>query len=318
MGSFRQKRARTCQFGHFLPIFQKLGKTWKTRWTPWNQGVIIPTLWKSLDMASRPDNLPDYKQPPIREVVVGVQFSRLPITGAHVGLFWSTLRDELSEAVEQPFLEPNLESFGPLRAAPLKFEINFAVAPSRHWLASADKSELIQLQVDRFIYNWRKTDKQAYPRFEKIQARFFHFYDKWIKFLADMKQTPSLTQWEVAYINSIDLDGEDADPGKILSFLGNQLDKAMTGPVEAGQIETQRVLVKNDAPWARFYISAKTGIRIDQKPHLVLELTVRGPATATRGEFDLAECQLDARQIIVAAFNELTTPEMHKRWEKIK
>lgn len=55
---------------------------------------------------TRPADLPDYDNPPVNEVVIGIQFDQLAITGAHIGLFWEELRDEFPKPLEQPLSSP--------------------------------------------------------------------------------------------------------------------------------------------------------------------------------------------------------------------
>jgi uncharacterized protein (TIGR04255 family) len=56
----------------------------------------------------RPADLPDYDNPPVNEVVIGIQFEHTAITGAHIGLFWEELRNEFPKASEQPPSNPEL------------------------------------------------------------------------------------------------------------------------------------------------------------------------------------------------------------------
>src|SRR5215204_1225474 len=104
---------------------------------------------------TRPADLPDYNDPPVNEVVIGIQFAKTAITGAHIGLFWQEMRDDFPNSEEMPALDPKLESFEPQRFALPSF--GFSSWPgSRHWLTSADEVHLLQVQSDRYLYNWRR------------------------------------------------------------------------------------------------------------------------------------------------------------------
>ncbi|HME67289.1 MAG TPA: hypothetical protein VKG61_20545, partial [Streptosporangiaceae bacterium] len=64
-----------------------------------------------LAMKQRPDDLPDYHNPPVDEVVIAVQFE--PIKGFlenHIQEFWRTVRADYPIAQIQPRLEGPIES----------------------------------------------------------------------------------------------------------------------------------------------------------------------------------------------------------------
>lgn len=270
-------------------------------------------------MMERPADLPDYDAPPVNEVVIGVQFARTAITGAHVGLFWEGLRDEYPNAVEQPPLDPQIESFEPQRFV---FPgVGIAAWPgSRHWLISEDQVHLVQVQADRLLYNWRRgPNNSAYPRFEVLYENFKKAADNWSNYLTKIGQSLILTQWEVTYINQI-FSPDESPPqlGEILTFWGSELESAMGGHAETGRMEAQRVLSDdNGVPWARMYINVGTGIRPDQVRLISFELTVRGPPANGDNPWDRMQEQLfKARRQIVIAFDALTTPKMHTTWGK--
>jgi uncharacterized protein (TIGR04255 family) len=264
----------------------------------------------------RPADLPDYDDPPVNEVVIGIQFNQTTITGAHVGLFWEEVRDEFPKASEQPPLEPKIESLQ-MRSfsAPM---LEFASwRGSRHWLISEDDVQLIQIQADRLLYNWRRGPRNApYPHFEALQEKFWNIATKWCDFLRRQKEVIKLTQWEVTYINHIPASDGQPSLAEALSFWGGELDRALGGVAEAGRMEAQRILTENAVPWARMYVSVVTGIRSDEVPLIAFELTVRGPAEGEDIWEALQDRVFKARQQIVNAFDTLTTPAMHALWGK--
>ena len=62
-------------------------------------------------MASRPDHLPDFRKPPLNEVVLGVQFNE-PAGYRLIRAFevWSLFREVYPEVHEQPPLAPIVET----------------------------------------------------------------------------------------------------------------------------------------------------------------------------------------------------------------
>jgi uncharacterized protein (TIGR04255 family) len=268
--------------------------------------------------AVRPADLADYDNPPVNEVVIGIQFEPTTLTGAHIGLFWEDLRDEFPKAMEQPPLEPKIEVLQPPRFSAPTFPFA-SFHGSRHWLISADDVQLIQIQADRLFYNWRRGPHNApYPHFEALQEKFWSIADNWANFLKEEAQNLRLTQWEVTYINHILTLGGQPTLADALSCWSGQLDQALGGPADTGRIEAQKILTTNNSPWARMYVSITSAIRPDQVPLIAFELTVRG---APEGEdiWETTHARLfEARRQIVTAFDTLTTPKMHAEWGKRK
>jgi uncharacterized protein (TIGR04255 family) len=269
-------------------------------------------------VAARPADLPDYDNPPVSEVVIGIQFAPVDITGAHIGLFWEELRAEFPKASEQPALEPRVEILQPMRFAPPILQFG-SWHGSRHWLSSEDDIQLIQIQADRLLYNWRRgPDNAPYPHFEALQQKFREIEEKWADFLAKWGQSLRITQWEVTYINHIlTSDGRPVLTDAV-SFLGEQLSEAMGGTLDAGRLEAQRILTEDGLPWARMYVIINTGTRSDQIPLIAFELTVRGPVEGEDALESTHDRLRKARRQIVMAFDTLTTSKMHTIWGKRK
>jgi uncharacterized protein (TIGR04255 family) len=269
-------------------------------------------------VVKRPADLPDYDDPPVNEVVIGIQFNRTAITGAHIGLFWEELRDEFPKASEQPPLEPKIESFQPPRFSVPMLEFT-SWRGSRYWLTSENDAQLIQIQADRLLYNWRRGAHNAtYPHFEALQEKFWSIAEKWSDFLKKEKQAPELTQWELTYINHILTPDGQPTLADALSFWGGELDHVLGGAAEAGRMEAQRILTENTSPWARMYVSITTGVRLDQVPLIALELTVRGPPESEKIWETTHDLLFKARRQIVTAFDTLTTSKMHDIWGRRK
>ncbi len=87
--------------------------------------------------------------------------------------YWQKYRSRLPLIEEHPPLDPVLESFDPPK--PPHVDIVFGNKPPvpRVWFLDEAKTELVQIQQDRFIHNWRKTGEDAaYPRYERIRNQF--------------------------------------------------------------------------------------------------------------------------------------------------
>lgn len=121
---------------------------------------------------ARPSELPDFKRPPIDELVLSIQFASVAkFKSAHVGLLWRSFRSKYPEVTEQPPIQAAFETFGTPSSAP--HAIRFQAFPSppmpRFWFEKAGRPDLLQLQQDRILHNWRKREEDPiYPRFEAI------------------------------------------------------------------------------------------------------------------------------------------------------
>lgn len=138
-----------------------------------------------------------YKNPPINELVIGVYFKEpmLALRAEHVGLFWSSVREEYPNS-EQNIVIGDVETAG--IQAP-----NEVFPMPRFWFFTEDESHLIQVQRNAFLLNWRKR-KQDYPHYENLKMRFDAEYIRFIDFLEkEFSLNPLIERCELTYINVI-------------------------------------------------------------------------------------------------------------------
>ena len=104
----------------------------------------------------------DYKKPPVIEVLCGIVFETIRSFKAHhLGLFWQKVRDKFLVCEHAPRLEVAFES------------LDLANYLPRVWFISEEQNMLIQLQDDRFLFNWRRMQqREAYPRYSTIIEAF--------------------------------------------------------------------------------------------------------------------------------------------------
>ena len=146
-------------------------------------------------MANRP-GLPSYRQAPVIEVVYGVAFAPLTLMKApHTGLFWSAIRDSF----------PKVQHAAPVGPMPREFDIGNPPLP-RIWFVSEDDNYLVQVQNNRFLFNWRVVrPSDVYPRFEVVQDGFkrnFALFEEFVK-SASLGEL-ELTNYELTYVNHIE------------------------------------------------------------------------------------------------------------------
>lgn len=120
--------------------------------------------------------LPDFERPPVIEVALSVQFEPLSsFRAVHFGLLWEQFRSRFPRTQEQPALMPVIEKFG-VRSIPgqtVSFGIGIGAPEFRCWFLDDLETQLIQIQRDRFIHNWRKTSEGSpYPRYKTLREKF--------------------------------------------------------------------------------------------------------------------------------------------------
>lgn len=220
-------------------------------------------------------------------------------------------------------MPPVLEKFGP--PSPAQVEVTVEEKPSapRLWFLNQVKTELIQVQADRFIHNWRKLEGiELYPRFEPIRDKFRDEVFILEQFLKDEGMgAPIVNQCEVTYVNHIEPSGVWERHGQFdkvyARWSPGVADQLLPEP-EDGSLRL-RFVIPGDVgkPAGRLHvISQPAWKKSDNTPILVLSLTARGEplGEGVEGAFRFFEL---GRKWIVKGFAELTTAEMHKVWGRI-
>src|SRR5271165_4241376 len=150
--------------------------------------------------------LADFENPPVVETVLSLQFEKLTaMQVVHFGLFWRRIQERFPRTEERPALSPIVERFPP--ASPYGGRIQFeAEMLPRIWMFNAAGTEMVQLQNDRFIKNWRKAgEKDSYPRYEPvIRPAFSRDFKEFQAFVAEEHLGEiKPNQCEVTYVNHI-------------------------------------------------------------------------------------------------------------------
>ncbi|MBD2394601.1 TIGR04255 family protein [Cyanobacterium aponinum FACHB-4101] len=151
-----------------------------------------------------------FDKSPLAEVIFGVEFNAESFSTIHFGLYWQEIKEKFTQY--------------PLDRPPIGNNQLISLLPSlrRVWFESEDKKELIQLQENRFYYNWRKQN-QEYPHFEQIYPLFFAEWERFTHwwFKTEEKELQPI-RYQMSYVNQIEADlgwhGVE-DSTNIFSFL---------------------------------------------------------------------------------------------------
>ena len=138
----------------------------------------------------------------INEVVLSIHFEALDrLLTPHLGEIWREFKDDgFTKITEHTPVLPAVEpSESPRREA--QFHINVPDLP-RVWFTHNNDNQILQVQRDRFTFNWRKTDSnQEYLGYSSIFEIFEGFYDRFRRIIRDMEiglLTP--LNYELSYI----------------------------------------------------------------------------------------------------------------------
>lgn len=255
---------------------------------------------------------PSYTKPPVSEVACGIIFELIEqLKVPHLGLFWEEVQEEY----------PGCQHAPPLGLHPQAFDIKGGGFPlPRVWFINKDENGLIQVQNDRFYYNWRKMhEEEPYPRYRNVIDGFktnFALFEKFIK-EKDLG-TVSPIKCELTYVNHI-LKGQGwkrpADIHKVLrdvkwSSAGSRF---LPEPRHVGW-QTSFALPEDKG---QLKVKLLPGFRkIDNHPLLLLEISANGLGADKSLDAIWAWFEV-AHKWIVCGFADLTTMEIQKKvWER--
>jgi len=252
------------------------------------------------------------------ETLLGVQFAPIEsFSIPHFGLYWTRIRDSYPNQEVKPPLGPIVEEFGDRVQLGLQLGIELSDQPDvRCWFIDESSAQLIQVQRDRFIRNWRKVrDGDLYPRYANLKPRFRDDWEDFCSFLEDAGlRRPEITQCEVTYINHI-TSGRGWEgfgrADKVLTVLSSDPGRVFLPEPEIVHLNLSFLMPDKRG---RLRVTLQPAIRRqDAKEVLQLTLTARGRPVSPRTE-DVLEWLDIGHEWIVRGFADLTTRDMHNVW----
>ncbi|MCH8010952.1 MAG: TIGR04255 family protein [Candidatus Marinimicrobia bacterium] len=254
--------------------------------------------------------LPSYKNPPVNEVICGMQFhapSNLRIP--HIGLLWDKFRADY----------PIIQHAAPVASAKGEILIDKTIGMPlpRVWFINKMDDQLVQFQMDRFYFNWRRR-KSDYPRYNHVIKNFESVLNTIVKFFGEFEFGEfKPIEYELTYINHIPK-GQgwnmiDDLPRIFPDFVWKQTKERFLPYPEKVAWQSEFPLPEQTG---HLIVTLKQAIRTEDKvPLLVLELKTRGISESTSTGAILKWFDL-AHEWIVQSFTDLTTPEIQKVWER--
>lgn len=267
--------------------------------------------------------LPDFSNSPVVEVALSVQYDTLSrLRTPQLGLLWREFRDRFPVTEEHPPLDKAVERFGAARVRRGEARIEMLASPPtpRCWFLNKPGTELIQVQHDRFIHNWRKagTD-EPYPRYSHVRRTFEEELNRFEMFVArEQLGDFSPNQCDVTYVNHI-VSGKNwrthGELDKVMTVYQQSFSDSFLETPEDAAIRMRFVIPNKDGePIGRLHVALNSGYRSsDDRPLFILNLTARGAPLGKGIDGVLRFLDL-GREWVVRGFTSLTTPLMHKEW----
>ena len=262
--------------------------------------------------------LPSFRKPPVIEVALSVQFAPLEEWGIpYFGLFWQKIRAEFPDYSVQPPLASEIEPFDrPIVRR--EVQLMFTQQPdARCWYLTKDGHQLIQVQKDRFVCNWRKLDLDVnYPRYKNHgRPQLEHNWNRFTSFIESEKLPKcEVVQCELTYVNHIPKgQGWNSVDEWSNVFTFFEWKPTVLPAPESGRLSFACTLPDKKG---RIRIDASHAMRpSDGQEVLALNLTCRSKPISSQVN-DILECMDLCREWIVRGFADITTTAMHKLWER--
>ncbi|HEX8843076.1 MAG TPA: TIGR04255 family protein [Pyrinomonadaceae bacterium] len=268
---------------------------------------------------------PNFDRPPVIEVVLSVQFNPVEkLRGPQIGLLWAAYKDRFPQIEEHIPLDPVLETFGvrPAQQVSVKFELSDVPPIPRVWFLNERGDQLIQVQQDRFIHNWRKVaEEDEYPRYGNLTTSFRNELDLFGRFLEEEQLGDlSFNQCEVTYVNHIlagDVWSGHGDLNKVLTLWAGKHSDSFLPEAEDVRLATRYIIPGSENnPLGRLHVIATPAFRIsDKRALIVLNLTARcrPDGEGLEGVFSSLD---KAHEWVVRGFTSITTEQMHQVWRR--
>ena len=238
---------------------------------------------------------------------------------AHFGLFWREIQKDFPKTDTKPPLDPASEpsEIGETPSG-VSFQVMEVLPLPRVWFESDDESELVQIQSDRLVFNWRPGQQNAqYPRFPAVFARFQDVYGKFEEFVHTMGIGPLVpVLGEVTYVNQVPVNdpvSSFGDLGSIFRFWGKPT-SALLGVPEQAALRMAFKLHSDERYRGRLHVHVDPRFRRSDKGRVLnMTITVRGhPFSSDRAGVE--EFLAFGHKYVVRAFADLTSPELQELW----
>lgn len=242
----------------------------------------------------------EYKNAPIAEVVIGMQFDGKVFDNPYIYNFYQDYKGQFPIIKENPALPSVIERIE--GGAENKILQGFE---SRKFFINGNNSKLIQLQPDRLLFNWKRTTEQLeYPHFHAVLEEFMNIYTR---LDADCDLDTKITQVEITYLDHIVLDNfqkTDFNPNGILDII------AFNEETNINHLKFEIGIPKEELS-GNIKVNITSALRNQDKGKvLVMENTCRGAL----GKLKKEEWFKKAHNELIDLFDSITSDNAKKVW----
>lgn len=260
----------------------------------------------------------EYEHPPLIEQAISVAFE--PIKDFSIvdyGLFWTGIAADFPQVSSDAPLDNPTENFDGVRPMGLSFNL-MAQAPMPRAMFRSGDGGLVQVQIDRFGFNWAKEGDAEYPRSEAVMSRFEELFERFRSFLTDRGLGElKLRQCELTNLNIIPILDFGADYSDMPNALKvDPLDLGLNYLVAETYVRNRqhRIVDTNGSPIGRLHTAISPVISNANNSHAFrLEFTARSAPTVSKLD-EMQRFFAIARNAINGAFDALVTDAMKKTW----
>ncbi|MEA5448794.1 TIGR04255 family protein [Leptolyngbya sp. CCNP1308] len=263
-------------------------------------------------MTETSQTLPDFEEPPVVENVIGVEFNELNDWSImSFAEFWQVIQEEYPRYETQPpVTTTSVQDLVLEYGFPGKF-------PVRFWFHHSSEAQLLQVQSDRFLYNWRKyITEGTYPRYEKtIRPEFIKEWTRFCDFLQQKGiESPQVKKCEITYVNHFEKSREWEsleDMPEMFRFWQKGISSVFLPSASSLAFQIVYPIPEIDGS---LLVNMQPALRnSDSKDIIQLSLTAVGKPNSSTLE-DVLDCLDTERQWIVNSFLDITTERMHEIW----
>jgi uncharacterized protein (TIGR04255 family) len=259
---------------------------------------------------------PTFQNPPVVEVILGAQFSRLDLSLSQLAGFQAEIPGEWPNSTEATTIEPQFETFGDDRLWASTRKLQFTNRPDcRFQFRNHADDQMVQVQRTRLHVNWMGNGAD-YPRYEPIRQLFEEVLAKFKSYLNSLDcEELNINQWEVTYLNHI-------PSGDLWNSANSWTFNKLLGSVSLSECELESF----SGEWHWALAEQKGRLHLDWKhartePDTMnseldeivrLNFTARGPAS---DEQSLLEGVRVGHKAIVNTFAETSSDAARKHWQ---
>jgi len=238
-----------------------------------------------------------------------------------MGLFWAIIKNDYPHCEQQPPL-PREEEPEDIRK-PTRPLMRFFTKPPipRQWFVSADRSEILQLQADRFCVNWRTVGPGSrYPRYEHLRNQFQRRWTQFVAFAQAQGSPPTPDLCEMTYVNDIPRNQGWSHPSEIGAIFPAVSFNARPGFLPRPASLGFEVIFEIDGQHGRLRVSCGHARKTEPEEQEVFRLNIMARGKPKETDPDgLLTWFKNAREWIVRGFTDMTEPRIQKEiWKRVQ